>query len=248
LDRAIKDNLEELIQLQNIDSQIHQLEECRGDLPQLVESLQKSVTAHKENITTITERIEEYKKQITQINYELEDFRERRKLLHDKLYKATNNREYNAFTEEIKFVDEKIEENESLLLDADSKKEIDEEKLKAVVLGLDEHEKELTDAKNELIKKDNETATEMEILIAKKEEIEKHLPKKAFSRYQRIAAARDGLAVVPVEVRGNKSSDGSCGGCFQRISPQDLIDIRAGNKILTCGVCGRILYWKSSQE
>ena len=56
------------------------------------------------------------------------------------------------------------------------------------------------------------------------------------SAYTRIrASVHNHLAVVSV-YDGN-----SCGGCFNTITPQRLIEIASGTKLVICEHCGRII-------
>jgi predicted nucleic acid-binding Zn-ribbon protein len=57
-----------------------------------------------------------------------------------------------------------------------------------------------------------------------------------FKQYERIAKAKEGIAVAPIK----KSS---CGGCFSAIPPQKIVEIRELNRLFTCEYCGRILVW-----
>ena len=58
--------------------------------------------------------------------------------------------------------------------------------------------------------------------------------KKDYQTYDRIRKAKDGKAVVPV-------SRNSCGGCFNRVPPQKVLELRKNDSMLTCERCGRIL-------
>jgi predicted nucleic acid-binding Zn-ribbon protein len=52
--------------------------------------------------------------------------------------------------------------------------------------------------------------------------------------YERIRKAKGGLAVVPVKRN-------ACGGCYNAVPPQKVLELRRNNKIYTCEHCGRIL-------
>jgi predicted nucleic acid-binding Zn-ribbon protein len=52
--------------------------------------------------------------------------------------------------------------------------------------------------------------------------------------YERIRKAKKGKAVVPVK-------RGACGGCFNRVPPQKLLELRLNNMLYTCERCGRIV-------
>ena len=182
MENTIREYIRELVQLQKTDSHIMQIEESKGELPHKVDELQRLVNVYKENISKIETEIQENITRINHLNYELEDDSERQKVLQEKLYKVTNNREYNAFTQEIKFVDEKIEKDETLLLEVDLEKELNEEKLKVINHSLEERKIELYDSKKELKSKDNETAKEMKTLLKRKKQLELIIKQEVLSK------------------------------------------------------------------
>ena len=56
-------------------------------------------------------------------------------------------------------------------------------------------------------------------------------------RYDRIRANKGGTAVTTVNT-------GACGGCFRRIPPHEMQNLKRDDKIITCEGCGRILIWR----
>ena len=105
----------------------------------------------------------------------------------------------------------------------------------------------------ELQKELNEKQKSLDIIVKQHEEKElqlRHerdkivvrLKKPVLGNYQRIMDAKtDHIAVVPV-VRG------ACGGCFNAIPPQTVVEIRKMNKIIKCEGCGRILVWTGNGQ
>jgi predicted nucleic acid-binding Zn-ribbon protein len=59
--------------------------------------------------------------------------------------------------------------------------------------------------------------------------------------YLRISKKMNGLALSPV-------MDAFCSICQMRIRPQLVNEIMEMKKIVTCEACGRILYWRKSQD
>jgi len=55
-------------------------------------------------------------------------------------------------------------------------------------------------------------------------------------RYERLARAKHGLAVVPVV-------KGACGGCFASLPPQRVNEARLAERLVFCDDCSRILVW-----
>lgn len=56
----------------------------------------------------------------------------------------------------------------------------------------------------------------------------------AANRYERIRAARGGMAVAAVE-------KGACGGCYRSVPPHALQEARRRERLLVCDGCGRLL-------
>jgi predicted nucleic acid-binding Zn-ribbon protein len=76
---------------------------------------------------------------------------------------------------------------------------------------------------------------EQELQFAhKREKILVHIAKPDLAVYHRIRKARKGKAVVPV-------TRNACGGCFARVPPQKILELRRNDRIFTCEHCGRIL-------
>jgi predicted nucleic acid-binding Zn-ribbon protein len=56
--------------------------------------------------------------------------------------------------------------------------------------------------------------------------------------YHRIVKVRKGVALA-------RATQDSCQACHVRIRPHVVSQVIAGESIITCDSCGRILYWKS---
>ncbi len=67
-----------------------------------------------------------------------------------------------------------------------------------------------------------------------REKIVVRIAKGDLATYERIRRAKKGKAVVPVK-------RGACGGCFNRVPPQRILELRQNARVHTCERCGRIL-------
>jgi predicted nucleic acid-binding Zn-ribbon protein len=54
------------------------------------------------------------------------------------------------------------------------------------------------------------------------------------SMYNRVRPAKNGIAVVPIR-------NGVCGGCFNAIPRQMVLELKLGEKHTVCEYCGRIV-------
>ena len=79
------------------------------------------------------------------------------------------------------------------------------------------------------------TSKEEQQLTAVREACAAKIDARTMSAYERIRqSVNNHLAVVSIV-------GGACGGCFSKITPQRLIDIASGRKLVICEHCGRII-------
>ena len=236
----MKENLKSLVQLQIVDSQMHDIEIAKGDLPETVNKLT-------EEVNSLEKYISEKGKALKNAQLERRNFdglvnlsSEKLKKLQNQLYDVTTNREYDALTTEIETEKNNIEDNENKILELfsfedDTAKEIETKK------------KELAKLKKELKEKDSELKKLIKMnqenenrLLNERENIIVRVNKRLLHNYIRIHKYyKNGLAVVPV-------SRNACGGCYNTIPPQKLVEIRKMDKVIACEVCGRILVWRDN--
>jgi predicted nucleic acid-binding Zn-ribbon protein len=145
---------------------------------------------------------------------------------------------------------EKIEKYKSQQLNVKSNKqydaltrEIENAEQRSVKL---EKEMEILEGTMGAAKKDAETlSAQLEELSAEygerskelrevNKEHEKEELKLQLERYERIKKAKNGKAVVPIK-------RGACGGCFNQVPPQKILEIRQNSYMYMCERCGRIL-------
>ena len=80
------------------------------------------------------------------------------------------------------------------------------------------------------------TSKEEKKLRSVREDCAKKIDPRTMSAYDRIrASVHNHLAVVSVY------NGDSCGGCFNTITPQRLVDIASNKKLIICEHCGRII-------
>jgi hypothetical protein len=99
---------------------------------------------------------------------------------------------------------------------------------------IDELQKELTERQKELDAVNKEHEQEELRLNHEREKLVAKLTTSDYQFYERIRNAKEGKAVVAVKRN-------SCGGCFNRVTPQRILELRKNDAIITCERCGRIL-------
>ena len=87
------------------------------------------------------------------------------------------------------------------------------------------------------------TAKEEKVLQAKRSACAAKIDERTLSAYERIRGnAHNHLAVVTLFPKNADGTYGdACGGCFHTITPQRILDIASGKKLVICEHCGRII-------
>jgi len=228
------DRLKILYQLQQIDNQLDELEELRGDLPNMVRELEEKINSLVTDIEAKEKEQKDSLKSRDNNEDEIEKLKENQKKFKAQLYQVRNNKEYDALTKEIDHTEEEINkleaENNSL---ADKSKvltsEIEEITPKVEELKNDLKEKE-ADLK-EIVKANEREESK---LVEERKKIEGGVKKNDLSAYMRIRKAKKGLAVATIK-------RSACSGCHNIVPSQRQLEIRRNNRLFFCEYCGRIL-------
>lgn len=226
--------LKVLYQLQLVDDQLDKLEELRGDLPNMVRSLESTISEMKTDVKNKESEQKESVEKRASNEEEIEKLKESQKKFKAQLYQVRNNKEYDALTKEIDHSDEQIikleAENNAL---ADSSKSLSEQvaeikpRLDELLLELKEKEAEL----KEIIKTNEKEEAKLQV---QRKKIEEQVKKPDVAVYMRIRKAKKGKAVSTIK-------RSACSGCHNIVPSQRQLEIRRNTRVFTCEYCGRIL-------
>ena len=227
-----------LVELQDIDSQLEDLNSLLGDLPKMVDELNE-----KEN--SLKDRVEADKVSLIEINLNNSksekvnsDIQEKVNKLTDQLFLVTNNKQYDALTNEIEHLKKQKEENEELLISNLEQKETLEKNINENEASLEELKTDLDVRRNKLDEALSETADEKAALENSRKKQVTEIDDTTMQVYNKVISARSGIAVVPL-------SGNSCGGCGAALPLQMVSEIRSGD-LHNCQSCGRFVYNKKN--
>ena len=227
-------DLQILIKLQEIDTQLYELERSKGDLPRLVKELDDRVKQFVLDHKKKSDDLAEASTQKRSLEGALQVLREKRKKYEGQLYTVTNNREYDAVTIEIESADLEIDNDETQVIELIDREQV----LTKEVAELSEHvaqaQKDHDEQRAILDARLAEMRSQVDGLQARRSEFAAPLKPQVLGSYNRTLHGKEGLAVVQM-IRG------SCGGCSTRIPPQRAMEIREMDRIILCESCGRIL-------
>ncbi|MBR5175613.1 MAG: hypothetical protein IKW89_06740 [Bacteroidales bacterium] len=233
---SVEEKLKTLYALQEADSAIDKIVQLRGELPSEVEALEGEVADLKARLAQGAAVIDAYNQTIAENKQNIIDCDLQIERYQKQLDDISNSREYDSINKEI--------ENQGLLRQIAQKtindtrtaimeRKEEQESLKDYISVRSE---DLKAKKEELATIVESTSKEEEALKAKREECAAKIDPRTMSAYDRIrASVHNHLAVVSVY------NGDSCGGCFNTITPQRLVEIASNKKLIICEHCGRII-------
>lgn len=223
-----------LYELQQIDNQLDELEELRGDLPNAVYELQGRIHGFKKQVQDKEmEQKNSIDKRMSNEN-EIERLKLNQKKFKSQLYNVRNNKEYDALTKEIDHTEEligKLEAEDKALEELIQKLKMD---MSDVTPQLDTLQGELKIKEADLKEIIKANEKEEAKLRQKRTEIEALTKKPDYSAYMRIRKAKGGVAVSTIKRM-------ACSGCHNVVPPQRQLEIRQNRRLYNCEYCGRIL-------
>ena len=233
---SVEEKLKTLYALQEADSAIDKIVQLRGELPSEVESLENEIADLKARVAQGNAVIEAYNQTIADNKQNIIDCDAQIEKYQQQLGEISNSREFGSIEKEI--------ENQGLLRQiaqktindtrtAIAEKKEDIESLKDYIAIRNE---DLKAKKEELETIVDSTSQEEERLRKVRTECAAKIDPRTMSAYDRIrASVHNHLAVVSVY------NGDSCGGCFNTITPQRLVEIASNKKLIICEHCGRII-------
>ena len=233
---SVEEKLKTLYALQEADSAIDKIVQLRGELPSEVEALEEEIADLKARQAQFTAVIDAYNQTIADNKQNIIDCDAQIEKYQQQLNDVANSREYDPINKEIENQDLLRQIAQKTIMDtrvAITRKKEDIEVIKDRIAIRNE---DLAAKKEELATIVESTAKEEKKLEAVRDECAKKIDARTMSAYDRIrASVHNHLAVVSVY------NGDSCGGCFNTITPQRLVDIASNSKLIICEHCGRII-------
>ena len=235
-DISVEEKLKILYELQKADVAIDKIISRRGELPEEVKALEEEIAVLKAKISKLNElnaglnlSISENKEKAVASEDAAEKYRAQ-------LNQIQNSREYDSIEKEIENLD--LEKQIANKFVGEAKMKIAENKaaIEEIEQKIDVRNEDLRIKKEELDNIAKTTAAEESTLKTKRDALAEKIDERTMSAYERIrASVHNHHAVVSV------FNENACGGCFNTIIPQRLIDIASMKKLVICEHCGRII-------
>lgn len=225
--------LQQLANLQYIDSRIDEIRQLRGDLPEEVLDIETNINRFEAKISRLEEELDNLQAEKKKLEVGMETSHDKTKKYEEQQLTVRNNREYDALTKE-------IEAQKQFVENAISRIEEIEKRIEEIEAELEENREKLDDTKSlhedkkvNLDKVVDNTRAEEEKLLDKREDLEEELDKRFIRSYNRLRnGLSNGIAVVAMD-------KGAALG--MALPPQTQVEVRRKNKIIIDENSGRIV-------
>jgi predicted nucleic acid-binding Zn-ribbon protein len=227
-----------LMALQRLDKQLRTLYAEQQQLPQRLQPYETRCTATQQSLMHLQEDSARSERQRRALERELDDLQAHLRKTQSKLHEVKTNKEYSAVLAEIDTGKQRIAALEDQVLDLMELTEQHRHNYREQEQRLQEARHELEDQSQRVQHAQQALAERITGEEAKRQQLIGDLDAQLYTMYQRLAMLRDGRAVVYIQ-------DGTCGGCYLKVQPQLISEIRRQDKLLACPHCQRMLLWPS---
>ena len=229
----MKSTLQSLYLLQLLDSELDELREMRGDLPETVNAMEDELKMVEQRIEECDEALKKGALERSQMEKESLELIAKIDKYKGQQLEVTNNKEYDALTREMETAENTIATHETQIEQFVERAE----ELKTSKTEFETRREDLVkdlEVKHEELKEVLEATNEEEKTYeAQREAVLKEIIERDLELYTRIRGAK-GKAVAPIRRE-------SCSGCYNVVPPQMILEVKKNDRIFICEHCGRIL-------
>lgn len=196
----MKEVLQQLANLQYIDSRIDEIKQLRGDLPEEILDIETDIARGESKLNKLKEEEKNLMVEYDNLKLEVTSSEEKVKKYEDQQLTVRNNREYDALTKEIEVQKQIIENNKARLIEIEKRQESIGPEIEVAEKNLAEIKTLYNAKQNSLEQVMKSTQEEEDVLEAKRDEVEKEIDQRYIRNYKRLRnGLNNGIAVVAMD-------------------------------------------------
>jgi predicted nucleic acid-binding Zn-ribbon protein len=223
-----------LFALQQVDLQLDELHEMKGDLPGIVEGLKQQVKEKSDQKAALERTAQESIVKRDSTDTDIITIREKIERYKAQQFEVKTNKQYDTLAREIDASQEAVARLTRELEALENRAAVARDDAARLAPEIEQLQTELAERQTELDAVNKEHEDEELKFRHEREKIAARVSKEDLKMYERIRKAKDGRAVVAVKRN-------ACGGCFNRVPPQKVLELRRNDIFMTCERCGRLL-------
>ena len=230
----MRPELASLLELQRRDGALAESKRRLADLPKRRDALARALDGARNAVRGIQKELEGARLERRRLEKEAEGFSAEAARLEKQLFDVKTNEEFTAMKHQIANVTGKRSDHETAILEWMEKEESLAAGLKKAEAAVVEAERGLKDGGAALDAEAASLETEIAARTKFRDEGRVSIAPAVLTKYDRLYAGREGLAVVAVE-------NHACGACHRALTAHDMQIAKQGETILSCEGCGRIV-------
>ena len=232
----MNEDMEKLVSLQQIDSQIagfdHAIAKCETDVARREQDIQ----AEQEKLAALRTKIELLTEKQKENQVEHDAAAARSKESQNKMLMVQTSREHQALLKEIEDSRKQIKATEDRAIQFIEQLEQLETEAKQLESRLAGEQEELNRIRQQSTKEINRLKTGRKSVESERDERVAAVPEALMRRYEKLMDKRGGLAVTSLK-------GGVCQGCHMALPPQQVIEVMKGDQLIACPTCQRLLWY-----
>ncbi|PIQ97184.1 MAG: hypothetical protein COV67_05600 [Nitrospinae bacterium CG11_big_fil_rev_8_21_14_0_20_56_8] len=233
--------LEKLIALQSLDSELAELKQAQSALPGQVQAATAEMEARKKEQESARQEVSDLIKKRKELEREVQVENDHMAKTKVKLPTVKTNKEYSAILHEIEAIKTRVSDIEDRELAVMEQLEEKEKTLPRYEARFKEEEAKFKEYKAKKEAEGERLEKEIGSLTCRRQEVVPAIEPEWVEKYEKVSRARGGLAVVPLKGI-------VCQGCHTQVLPQTMVNTKMGKEVQQCGHCLRFLYWVEEPE
>lgn len=233
--------IEKLLILQDRDRHIRRIESELARIGPERQALGQRTTAAQGTLEATKLRAMQFETERKQLELDVQAKQELIERYANQQLQTRKNEEYRALAHEIEGCREAIRQIEDRELDLMEQGEAAQREVVRSTQELAKTKAFVEDQVAGLNAREQSLKAELDQLRQNREELAAAVEDTARQRYERLTRTRGDSIVVGIQ-------HGVCGGCHMRLPAQVIVSCRAGQELITCTNCGRILYYTRDMD
>ena len=237
----MKEGLDILYALQLKDDQLKDIEAIIKEIPLKIKALEDERDSRSDMIEKAKKKLHENGEERKKLEREIAVIRDKIGKYKEQMKKVTTNKEYQGFSNEIKFEEANITGVEEKIIE----KMCESDEIMGMIRDAEGEFKKIADVYNQQIKDMlanlNYHKTKLAEETQNKKELRTRVDPKLLKAYDNLFVKKAGKVVSNVQTD-------FCGICNIKIRPQVLSEMIMSSDVLVCESCGRILFKKIIDE
>ena len=232
----LKNDLETLLKVQDLDTRMDEIEAGKADIPNQLDGQKAALAAAQAALTAIKRGSDDALKGKKLQELELAAKNAEIKKLQEQQYAVKDNNSYAAIKHEIQTRTEEAGKLEEAIITAMVEDDNFKKKVADAAAGVKVEEEKLKQLEAKCVQDGLKLDADVEVVRKQRNEEAAKMENTALlKKYEEVRVNVGGLGIAKVE-------GSSCQGCFMNLRPQEAIEVKKYEKVILCETCGRILY------